>query len=416
MPTHRKTIVIGAGITGVSTSIWLRRRGHSVLLIDKGAPGMGASYGNAGLLAQWAFIPVTGPSLLRQAFKYLPNPNSPLFLKWGYLPKMLPWLRQFIGYANDIDTRRIVQQLIPLVGDAYDQHQALVKGSEAQKWIAESHFSFAYSDRHAFNADAYGWALRGEAGMVPEILEGPAVQEEEPILGHSIKLLAVLKGHGHIINPAGYVAHLAKIFQQEGGQFLNAEVQDFDLGSGQIRAVQTDRGRFKCNNAVVAAGIWSKPLMNKIGLKVPLEAERGYHIIFKNPSQKPRNPMMIASSKFCVNPMQTGLRCAGLVELGDIKAGPSTAPLVLLRRKAHETFPDLRYDNTEEWLGFRPSTPDSLPLIGEIKNTGIFTAFGHQHVGLTAGPKTGRLVADLISNQRPNLDLTAYSPNRYAKI
>ena len=156
--------------------------------------------------------------------------------------------------------------------------------------------------------------------------------------------------------------------------------------------------------------------MNKLGLKVPLEAELGYHIIFKNPSQKPHNPMMIASGKFCVNPMQTGLRCAGLVELGDIKAGPSTAPLALLRRKAHKTFPDLRYDNTEEWLGFRPSTPDSLPLIGEIKNTGIFTAFGHQHVGLTAGPKTGRLVADLISNQRPNLDLTAYSPNRYTKI
>ena len=123
--------------------------------------------------------------------------------------------------------------------------------------------------------------------------------------------------------------------------------------------------------------------------------------------------MMIASGKFAVNPMETGLRCAGLVELGGIKAGPSKAPLALLRRRASETFPNLSYDSTEEWLGFRPSTPDSLPLIGEIKGTGVYTAFGHQHVGLTAGPKTGRMVADMISDRRPNIDLAAYSPNRY---
>jgi D-amino-acid dehydrogenase len=153
--------------------------------------------------------------------------------------------------------------------------------------------------------------------------------------------------------------------------------------------------------------------MKKLGLKVPLEAERGYHIIYKNPSQLPRNPMMIAAGKFAVNPMETGLRCAGLVEFGGIKAGPSRAPIALLRHKTREVFPDLRYDSTEEWLGFRPSTPDSLPLIGEIRNTGIYTAFGHQHIGLTAGPKTGRLVADLITDRRPNIDLSAYSPNRY---
>lgn len=413
MQNRLKTIVIGAGICGVSSAIWLQRAGHEVVLLDKGAPGMGASYGNAGLLAQWAFIPVTGPHMLRMAAKYVPNPNSPLFLQWSYLPRMLPWLRQFIGHANDTDTRRIVESLIPLVGDAVDQHRALVKGSAAEKWIADSSYSFAYANRQAFENDAYGWGLRREAGLVPDIIEGPAVQEEEPILGAQTQFLAVLKGHGHIVNPGGYVAHLVEIFQQAGGRFVNAEVQDFDLGSGKIRAVDTDQGRFECDHAVVAAGIWSKPLMKKLGLKVPLEAERGYHIIYINPSQVPRNPMMIASGKFAVNPMETGLRCAGLVELGGIKAGPSKAPLALLRRRASEIFPNLRYDSTEEWLGFRPSTPDSLPLIGEIKGTGVYTAFGHQHVGLTAGPKTGRMVADMISDRRPNIDLAAYSPNRY---
>ena len=123
--------------------------------------------------------------------------------------------------------------------------------------------------------------------------------------------------------------------------------------------------------------------------------------------------MMVTAGKFAVNPMETGLRCAGLIELGGIKAGPSRTPLALLRSKAQETFPNLRYESSEEWLGFRPSTPDSLPLIGEIRNTGVYGAFGHQHISLTAGPKTGRLVADLIAAGRPNADLSAYSPNRY---
>ena len=408
-----KTIIIGAGISGVSSAIWLQRAGHEVLLIDKGLPGMGASYGNAGLLAQWAFIPVTTPGLLRTAAKYLANPNAPLFLQWAYMPRMLPWLRSFIAHANDTDTRRIVENLKPLVTDSLEQHRTLVEGSAAHKWIAESSFSFAYESRAAFEADGYGWNLRREAGQTPEIIEGPSVREEEPILGPKINLLAVLKGHGHILNPGGYVAHLAEIFQQAGGRFITAEVHDFDLSSGKITAVETNQGRFECDHAVLAAGIWSKPLMKKLGLQVPLEAERGYHILYKNPSQVPRNPMMIAAGKFAANPMETGLRCAGLVELGGIKAGPSRGPLTLLRKNTHDTFPNLRYDCTEEWLGFRPSTPDSLPLIGQIKNTGIYTAFGHQHVGLTAGPKTGRLVADLITDRRPNIDLAAYSPNRF---
>ena len=237
-----KTIVIGAGISGVSSAIWLQRAGHEVLLIDRAAPGMGASYGNAGLLAQWAFIPVTTPGLLRTAAKYLPDPKSPLFMQWRYLPRMLPWLRQFIGNANDTDTRRIVENLKPLVTDALDQHRSLVKGSAAQKWIAESSFSFAYKDRSAFDADSYGWNLRHEAGQTPEIIEGPAVREEEPILGPRINLLAVLKGHGHILNPGRYVAELAEVFQQAGGRFVTAEVQDFDLTNGKITAVETNHG------------------------------------------------------------------------------------------------------------------------------------------------------------------------------
>jgi len=146
---------------------------------------------------------------------------------------------------------------------------------------------------------------------------------------------------------------------------------------------------------------------------VVMEAERGYHLHLKNPSQMPRNPMMLVKGKFGVNPMSSGLRCAGCVELGDHNAPRSNAPLELIRKNIKWAFPDLEYDEAEEWMGFRPSTPDSLPLVGEIGGTGVFAAFGHQHIGLTAGPKTGRWVADLITGKRPNVDLSPYDANRF---
>ena len=406
-------IVIGAGMCGVSTAIWLQRFGHSVILMDKGAPGMGASFGNAGLLAQWAVAPVTSPTLWREAPKYLLNPNSPLFMKWSYFPKLLPWLAKYMSHATDSATQRIVSNLIPILSDAVEQHKSLVRGTDLERWVSDSKFSYAYRSKAAFEADAYSWKMKASAGFVPQVITGAAVQECEPILGPKVKCLAVLEGQGHIVNPGQYITELAKHFVENGGRFVQAEVRDLQKSNGQISLVETDQGPFECSRAVITAGIWSKELMQKLGLSVPLETERGYHVIFETPSQMPRNPMMIAFGKFAVNPMDMGLRCAGTVELGDHHAGPSKAPIRLLHRFAKEAFPDLTYSGTQEWMGFRPSTPDSTPLIGEIGDTGIYTGFGHQHVGLTAGPKTGRLIAQIISGNAPNIDMSPYSPARY---
>jgi len=210
------------------------------------------------------------------------------------------------------------------------------------------------------------------------------------------------------------VRSLVDAFKEMGGRYLQADVLDFERDGKKVRAVITDKGRIECDKAVVTAGIWSKPLMAKLGLKVPLETERGYHVMYKAPSEMPRNPMMMTIGKFGVTPMSEGLRCAGTVELGGIKLGPSKAPIRLIRRRVAEVFPNLTYQSSEEWMGFRPSTPDSLPLIGEIAQSGIYTAFGHQHVGLTAGAKTGRLISDLIAQRLPNIDMSPYDPNRYA--
>ncbi|MEC9311382.1 MAG: FAD-binding oxidoreductase [Pseudomonadota bacterium] len=409
-----QTIVIGAGIVGAATAIWLRRAGHEVTLIDKGEPGMGASYGNGCILASCAIVPVTTPGLLPKGPKYLMDPNFPLFMRWSYAPKLVPWLVKYLSHANDGDTRRIAKGLTHVIGDSVEQHQALTHGTPAAKWVQDSDYCFAYENRAAFDADKYVWDLRREAGFVPELIEGAEVQEREPILAPEMKLLAVMKNHGFILNPGKYVQDLVKLLQEMGGRFVQAEVKDFDLSGGRISAVDTDKGRFECREAVLATGVWSKPLMQKLGLNVPLEAERGYHIVFKGPSQTPNNPMMLASGKFVATAMDQGLRCAGVVEFGGLSEEKSKAPLALLRRKVKECFPQMVAESEEEWLGYRPAPSDSLPLIGEVGSTGVYAAFGHHHVGLTGGAKTGRMVADMIAGQPSNIDLRPYEPDRFA--
>lgn len=407
-------VIIGAGIVGAATAIWLRRAGKDVTLIDKGEPGMGASYGNACILASCSVAPVTAPGLISSGPKYLADPNFPLFVRWGYLPKLAPWLFRYLSNANDKDTRRIARGLSTIVGDSLQQHQALTVGTSAASWIQESDYNFVYKDRAAFDADSYVWGLRRDAGFVPELIEGPEVHEREPILSPEMNLLAVNKDHGFIQNPGNYVKNLVQVMGELGGKFVRAEVKDFSLEGGRITAVDTDKGRFHCDSAVLAAGVWSKSLMDKLGMKVPLEAERGYHIVFKNPSQRPNCPMMMTAGKFVATPMDQGLRCAGVVEFGGLTETPSKAPLALLRKKVKEFFPSMQAESEEEWLGFRPAPSDSLPLIGEVGATGVYAAFGHHHIGLTGGPKTGRMVADLITGGRPNNDMTPFEPKRFA--
>ncbi len=413
--SSQHTIVVGAGIVGAASAIWLRRAGHDVTLIDKGEPGMGASYGNGCILASCSVVPVTAPGLVKKGPKYLADPNFPLFMRWGYFPKLLPWLVTYLSHANDSDTRRISKGLTTIVGDSLEQHQALTAGTGAAKWVRESEYNFVYKNRAAFEADAYTWALRREAGFVPELIEGRAVQEKEPILAPDINFMAVNKNHGFILNPGNYVKDLVKLLGEMGGKFVRAEVKDFDLSGGRISAVDTDQGRFSCDQAVLAAGVWSKPLMQKLGFKVPLEAERGYHVTYKSPNLTPNNPMMLASGKFVATATDQGLRCAGVVEFGGLSDIPSRPPLNLLRKKVREIFPEMTADSEEEWLGFRPAPSDSLPLIGEIGMTGVFAAFGHHHIGLTGGPKTGRMVADLITKTQTNNNMSPYEPKRFAK-
>lgn len=410
---NRHVVVIGSGIVGVSTAIWLRRSGAEVTLLDRGAPGTGTSHGNAGVLAACSLAPVTGPGLLAKAPGMLMNSDFPLFLRWSYLPKLLPWLSKYLGTANDADTRRIANGLTHIVADTVEQHKSLCDELGLGSWVNETDYCFAYSDRSAFDADKYVWDLRRDAGFVPEVIQDQDVRDFEPTLGSDISCLAIMKNHGFIRSPGGYVQALAKAFEDMGGTFRQVEVKDFDLTGGAVSAVQTMQGTIACDDVVLATGVWSKPMMAKLGLNVPLESERGYHIVFENAQGGPERPTMVASGKFVATPMEQGLRCAGIVEFGGLDAGPSKAPLALLRRQAASAFPNLAATSEIEWLGHRPAPSDSLPLIGQVGETRVFTAFGHHHIGLTGGPKTGRLVAGLITGEQINTDLSPYHPQRF---
>ena len=409
-----KIVVIGAGMVGASSALWLKRAGHAVTLVDRGSPGMGTSYGNAGVLAACSSVPVTVPGLMGKAPKYLLDRNFPLFLRWGYLPKLLPFLSRYLSYANDSDTRRIAKHLNFIVGDCIAQHQDLAGNTQAGKWLKDTPYCFAYTNRAAFEADHYAWGLRAEHGFTPEILEGHAVQDYQPALSQKLQCLAVTQDHGMVFNPAAYIADLVQTFQEMGGVWQQAEVKNFHLENEKIVSVATDHGNIPCDQAVLATGAFSKPLMAKLGLNIPLESERGYHILYKEPNISPTVPIMIASGKFVATPMQSGLRCAGIIEFGGLEAESSKKPLALMRRKVTEAFPELQARTEEEWLGHRPAPADSLPLIGEIRTSGIYAAFGHHHIGLTAGAKTGRLIADLISNKTQSTDLSAFEPLRFS--
>lgn len=248
----------------------------------------------------------------------------------------------------------------------------------------------------------------------PKLIVGRDVQDEELILSEKFQCMTVLEGQGHIRDPASYIHALVRAFEAEGGQSRQAEVQVITKRDGRVCSARTNVGEMECSELVLTTGIWSKELMSMLGLKIQLEAERGYHLTFETPNQMPKNTMMMVAGKFGVNPMDIGLRCAGTVELGDHTTGPSDAPLGLLKSSVAKAFPNLKSAKVCEWMGFRPSTPDSLAVIGELQSSGIYCGFGHQHIGLTAGPKTERLLASLISRQRPNADISAFDPQRFA--
>ncbi|MEL6793477.1 MAG: FAD-dependent oxidoreductase, partial [Pseudomonadota bacterium] len=393
----------------------LRREGVDVTLIDREGPAAGTSYGNAGVLASCSMVPVTGPGLIAKAPKMLMDPMQPLFLRWGYLPRLLPWLTKYLSYANEADTRRIGAAVAGVVGDSLAEHQALAAGTDAAKYVVESDYTFAYADRAAFEADWLAWDIRREAGVEWTEMEGAAFQDYDPVVPADFGYGVACGDHGRISDPGAYVKALAAAAEALGARFAKGAVEDIARENGAVTGIRVAGETIACDRVVIATGVWSGALTRKLGLKIPLEAERGYHIELWEPSFAPSQPLMIASGKFVMTPMDGRLRLAGMVEFGGLERSPQRAPFDLLRRNIKAAFPTLTWSEETEWMGHRPAPADSIPVIGEAPGLkGAWMGFGHHHIGLTGGPKTGRLLAQMIAGRTPNIDMSVYAPSRYA--
>lgn len=416
---NKHVIVIGGGIVGIATIIWLQRYGCKVTLIDRQITQQAASYGNAGVLASCSIIPVTVPGLLGKAPKMLFSPDQPLFLKWSYLFKLLPWLRKYLAHCNTADVERIAAALAPIIGNSLQDHQALAANTPAAGFVHPDDYLFLYDSEDIFAADRFAWQLREQYHFSWEVLKGDAVTAYDPNLTGNGQILVRMNGHGRIPKPGNYVKALTDYALAQGAELVTGEVADFILGNrgnGRVTGVKTTAQQIIHADAVaITGGIWSGQLTKKIGLNIPVETERGYHLELINPNIMPRAPVMVDSGKFVMTPMDDRLRLAGLVEFAGLQAAASTAPQNLLRKKIRETLPGIQWQDEASWLGHRPAPADSIPLIGKIEHMqGLYAGFGHHHVGLTGGPRTGQLLAQLISGQEPDIDLSLYRPDRFA--
>jgi D-amino-acid dehydrogenase len=414
-PKLQRIAVVGAGIVGVSCALHLQRLGARVTLIDRQDPGDvdAASYGNGGILARCAVVPVATPGILLKAPSMLFSADGPLFLRWSYLPRLLPWLVPYLRSSSRKNVEHIARHLTPLLFDSVDEHRALAQGTDAGRWVRSCDYLYLYESRDAFQRDAYGWSLRRENGYEWDTLQGDAIRDFDPALSPKYEFAVVLKDHGMIADPGRYVGDLAKGFAAAGGEVVRADIKRVDTGDGGV-VLRTDSDDIEADKAVIAAGAWSDLLAAKLGANVPLESERGYHLELVNANKEPLVPVMDAARKFVAAPMHGALRLAGVLEFGGLDAPASNGPTNLLLRGAKAMLPGLEYEAKRTWMGHRPAPVDSLPVIGPAPaSRQVYFAYGHHHVGLTAGPKTGRIVAQHVMGLQSNVDLDAYRCDRF---
>ncbi len=414
-------VVIGAGIVGAACAIELLRDGHQVSLVEPGEPGgeQAASYGNGTLLNPSSVVPMSSPGLWKKVPGYLSDPLGPLAIRWSYLPRLLPWLRRFVtAGSTPAKVAAIGRALRPLLEQAPERHRALAEEAGVGDLITRQGVLFAFPDRAAFEAEALSWRVRRENGTAWLELDEDELRQREPALNRRYKFAVLVEANGQCRDPGAYVAALVRHAVSLGASVRRARATGFRIETGRLRAVRTDAGEIACDKAVIAAGAWSKVLARAAGDRVPLETERGYHVVIENPGIEPRYPMMPSDGKMGCAMTPQGLRLGGQVELAGLDAAPNWARADVLLRFARSVYPGLPADLPRErvklWMGHRPSMPDGLPCLGLASGCpDVVHAFGHGHVGLTAGATTGKLVADLVSGRQPAIDLTPYAASRF---
>ncbi|MBI3711243.1 MAG: FAD-binding oxidoreductase [Proteobacteria bacterium] len=412
-PAEPQIAVIGAGIVGIACASYLQRDGHRVAVLDPLPPGEACSFGNAGAISTGSCVPMAGPGLWSQIPGWLVDPLGPLSLRWSYLPHALPWLLRCLRAGRPDKVEAQSKAMHALFARAWDAYQPLIKSAGAADMLRRNGYVYVYESEEAYAKEAGAWRLRRARGLPMEELGADEIRQIEPSLAPIFKRGVLLSDAGHCINPQRLVQVLAEHFLRNGGEIRRARVTDLSTGATGV-TLSTEAGTFTVPRAVIAAGAWSHQLAAKLGCKIPLETERGYHATLKNPGVAPRLPVMSGEGKFLATPMEMGLRVAGTAEFAGLDAPPDYARARALVTRAKRMFPQLCDTEMSVWMGHRPCLPDTLPVIGAAPGApNVYFAFGHGHLGLTGGAATGQLIADLVAGRQPPIDLAPYRADRF---
>ncbi|MDA7478947.1 FAD-binding oxidoreductase [Candidatus Pelagibacter ubique] len=412
MEKNLKIGIVGAGIQGISNALFLQKKGFSVTIFDRDEPGSpAASYGNAGHFSPYASVPINRPDVLTDVPAMLLSSTGPLALKWNYVPKMMPWFLQFIRNCTTkrmMHTAKNMHQILDLALPAYDE---LFDEVELGGLVEKKGILYIWNDQ-SLKSRELEIKVRNELGVDQQVITPKEIHDLEP----NIKPIyhgGVYYQYGrHARNPKKILLKLYDLFLKKGGKFLKMNIKDINFND-EMPVIKAETQSFLFDKIVIACGSFSKKLTDNLDEKIPLDTERGYHVHFKNCDHLLSRPVIFQNRGFGITPMEQGLRVVGTVEFGGLDNPLSKSRVKNLINNAKYMMGDLP-EHEDEWLGFRPTLPDYLPVIGPSKKyKNVFYCFGHHHLGWTLGPISGKIISGMIAEENTNLDLKPYSSLRF---
>ncbi|MCS0495182.1 FAD-dependent oxidoreductase [Ancylobacter sp. MQZ15Z-1] len=407
-------IVIGAGIVGLASAFHLQGEGLKVRLVERGGVAEGASMGNAGALAFTDILPLASPGILRKAPRWLLDPLGPLSIPPCYLPRLAPWLLRFWRASLPDRQARSIAAQSALMQVASGAMEAMVREAGLSGRLRGDGNLQLYESEAELAAALPGWTAREAEGIAFEHVRGARLAELQPGLSPRFTAGTFTPHWKTVDDPYHFALALFDAVMARGAAISHGEVSALEPQGERVRVRLADGGALEAGHVVLAAGAWSRPLATMLGDRVPLETERGYNTTLPAGAFDLRRQLTFGGHGFVVTPLATGIRVGGAVELGGLRAPPNFARSEAMLKKAAAFLPGLRTTGGRQWMGFRPSLPDSLPVIGRsAASPRVVYAFGHGHLGLTQSAGTGRLVADLVTGRSPAIPLDPFRPDRF---
>ena len=411
----RPIAVVGAGIIGVAIAYALRKRGLEVVLVDQAEPGRGASFGNMASIAVTEFMPVSRPSIWAQLPGWLADPEGPIRLRPGYMPRMIPWFIRFLAASRPSRVRAIEAAGAALCHRVYQDLDPLLAETGLAHMLSREGCLMLYRDDAEFAADREHIDVLQRHGFETETLGGNALRDLEPSLSTTIARAVLLPQNRTMADPYVLLSALLDRFYALGGEFMAGQVTGFERSDGAVASLRfADGRRLDVSGAVLCAGAHTRRLAKRLGEPIPLETERGYHTQIMAPGITLRHALIRPAKAFMVSPTAGGIRVGGTVEMAGLAAPPDFRRSKITVKHARDVLPELRVEGVTEWMGHRPALPDTIPIISQsAKTTNVFYATGHGHLGLTYAATTARLIADLATNRPPPIDVTPYRVDRF---